>query len=246
METKHSYTSEFVTSTHIMDFQSALRPSGLMEIMQETAGGNSDALGCGRADLLKKNMVWVLLRCQIFMDRWPTMGQTASVLTYPKQPRHGMYPRYFVVRDEQGQEIGKAFSLWTLLDIESRKSVQSPEVASSIPDNSELKPCLPGMPPMVTPLDTEPVVGLREPVYSDLDANCHVNNVRYLDWCCDALGIDVLRDMELANFAVCFLQEIVPGQKIRTELRRKDNLFSFSGTEGATRHFEISGELRPR
>ena len=148
--------------------------------------------------------------------------------------------------DSEGREIGRASSLWTLLDLSTRKSVQSPEVAACMPDNSELVPCLPTLPPLVRPLPTDPVTGIREPLYSDLDANCHVNNIRYLDWCCDALGIPVMQQMELSHFVISFLQEIVPGQKILTELRREGERFTFSGLEGDTRHFDIAGELMPR
>jgi len=75
--------------------------------------------------------------------------------------------------------------------------------------------------------------------------NGHVNNTRYIDWCCNALGINTLRQYELASFALNFNQEVRPGQELRTELRRQDSAFSFSGFEGDTRHFDVGGMLRP-
>ncbi|MBQ7850680.1 MAG: hypothetical protein IJ343_13225, partial [Clostridia bacterium] len=86
---------------------------------------------------------------------------------------------------------------------------------------------------------------LHLPVYTDLDMNGHVNNTRYLDWCCNALGVETLRTMELAAFAVNYNQEILPGQEVRTELHRLADAFSFSGFEGESRHFDIGGMLRP-
>ena len=73
--------------------------------------------------------------------------------------------------------------------------------------------------------------------------NGHVNNTRYLDWCCNALGIDVMRTHEMRRFAVNYNQEILPGQEVRTVLRHDGNTFSFSGFEGDIRHFDVGGTL---
>ena len=87
---------------------------------------------------------------------------------------------------------------------------------------------------------------LHQPVYTDLDVNGHVNNTRYMDWCCNALGIDTMKDSCLARFDVNYDVEVRPGQEVRTELRRLGEEFSFSGFEGDTRHFDVGGTLAPR
>ena len=242
----HSLTRQYAVQTANMDLTSSWKPSSLMEALQETAAQNSDLLGCGRLRLLEDGIVWVVLRMEVFMDRYPRLGESVSVLTYPKKPRHGMYPRYFVLTDEHEETIGRASSLWALLDLQTRKSIQSPRVMACIPDNPELAPCLPSLPPVVQVLDAEPEIGEHLPVYTDLDANTHVNNVRYIDWCCNALGIETMKDCALGHFVINFNREIVPGQTIRTEMRRDHGQFTFSGLEGDVRHFDIAGDLRPR
>ena len=93
---------------------------------------------------------------------------------------------------------------------------------------------------------TEPVIAERVPVYTDLDANTHVNNARYMDWCCNALGIEEMQHSVISHFVIDYAKEITPGQLIRTELRREGNTFTFAGYEGDTLHFSIFGELQPR
>ncbi len=242
----HSVCQAFPIKTTNMDLCSTWKPSSLLEAMQETASTNCDLLGCGRKDLLKQNNAWVALRMEIFMDRYPALGETASVLTYPKPPRHGMYPRYFVISDEHGEAIGKVSSLWALLDLETRKSISFSPVNALIPDTPELAPCLPKLPPLVAPLSSASVVSEFLPVYTDLDANRHVNNARYLDWCCNALGIETMSQYELAHFVINYEKEIIPGQRIRTELRREGSTFYFAGFEGDILHFAILGDLRLR
>ncbi|MBR1685239.1 MAG: hypothetical protein IJ708_08880 [Clostridia bacterium] len=246
-ETRKSYCLHTTISTSNTDLASKWRPSAIMEAFQESASLNSDALGCGRFALLEKGIVWVILRAEVHMTRYPSMGDQVSILTFPKPARHGMYPRYFVVTDEKtGEQIGYASSMWTLIDLTSRKAVQSADVLATMPDNPECQPPLRGMPGMVKPLESAPETGIHLPEYTDLDANVHVNNVRYMDWCCNALGIPVMQEMEISDFTINYDQEIVPGQQIHTELRRLDDQFTFTGFEHAQSHFAISGNLRRR
>ena len=245
-EPVHFYTRNYPVNTANMDMCSSWKASCMLEAMQETAATNSDLLGCGRQDLLKEHLAWVVLRMELYIDRYPVHSETATVMTYPKPPRHGMFPRYFILSDENGQVFARASSIWALLDLETRRSVPGASIGALIPETPELPPCLPKLPPVVSVLDAQPILEERVPVFTDLDANAHVNNVRYLDWCCNALGIDEMRRSEISHFVINFNREIVPGQKIRTDLRRICNTFTFSGYEGDEPHFHIFGELRQR
>ena len=236
-----------IRATHT-DFHARLRPGALLEMMQEMAGAHAEKLGIGRQMLLDMNLVWVLTRLEVRMSRWPSFGETLTVETFPMPNRRWFFPRYFIFRDGEGNQIGCAGSLWVLLDINERRMVRPDPVIALIPDNSDLTAPL-GLPATVEECASEAVVAQHTPVYTDLDMNGHVNNTRYLDWCCNALGIDTLRALELAEFSVNFNQEVLPGNDVRTELRRGGDCFSYSGFGCAgdgVRHFDIGGQLRPR
>ena len=205
---------------------------------------HSEILGCGREPLLKQNAVWVLTRSEVQMDRYPGVGETVCVETFPMPNRRWFFPRYFIFRDADGSEIGCAGSLWALLDIHERRMCKPDPVIAMMPDNSDLTPPM-GMPATVAECSGEPVCESRFPVYTDLDMNGHVNNTRYADWCCNALGIDTMRTQEFAAFAVNYNQEILPGCAVATALRRDGNTFSYSGFIGGKRHFDVGGTLRP-
>ena len=115
-------------------------------------------------------------------------------------------------------------------------------VKALMPDNSDLLAPL-GLPAAVTEVSGTLQTEMRQPRYTDLDFNGHVNNTRYLDWCCDALGIDTMRGAYLKHFAVNFDAEVMPMQQIRTELRRLGDDFSYCGFEGDKRHFDVGGLL---
>lgn len=239
-----TYVCNFPICSYHTDMNARLRPGALLEMMQEMAGAHAEKLGIGRATLMAQNLVWVLTRLEVRMDRWPSFGETMTIETFPMPNRRWFFPRSFIFRDEAGRQIGCAGSLWVLLDVTTRKMSRPDPVIGMLPDNSDLTAPM-GMPATVTDAAGEPVISEHVSVYTDLDMNGHVNNTRYVDWCCNALGIDVLRRQEFASFAVNFNQEVLPGQTLRTELRLDGDAFSFTGLLDGNRHFDVGGTLHP-
>ena len=240
-----TYKEENVLRAAECDLSSQWKPSAILENMQEMAGKHAELLGVGRNALMQQGMVWVLTRVEVEMDRYPRHTDTVATEPFPMPVRRWFFPRYFIFRDEQGQEIGRAGSLWVLLDVNTRKMARPDTVARLMPDNSDLLAPL-GLPATVAEVSGTLQTGVLCPQYTDLDMNGHVNNVKYMDWCCNALGIDTMRGKCLRRFDVNYDMEIRPGQEIRTELRTLGDDFSFCGFEGEQRHFDIGGTLAER
>ena len=237
-----TYTQEFRIASYQADVSARIRPSAILEIMQEMAGAHAELLNVGRTRLLPMHLAWVLTRVEVRMERYPLSGEVITVETFPMSNRRVFFPRYFIFRDSEGRQIGCAGSLWVVLDINTRKMANAAEIVPLLPDNSDLTAPM-GMPAMVEDVSGQMQEALCTPAYTDLDMNGHVNNTRYLDWCCNALGIDTMKASILKQFAVNFHQEILPGQEVHTVLQREDSRFSFSGFEGDKRHFDVGGML---
>lgn len=240
-----TYREDLRLQTRDCDLTGHWRPSAILEAMQETAGTHSQLLGVGRNTLLQQGVVWVLTRVEVVMDRYPQAGDAVSIETFPMPVRRCFFPRYFIFRDDHGSELGRAGTLWVLMDVTTRKMVKPDLCAALMPDNSDLLAPL-GLPATVTEVSGTLETCLHQPQYTDLDVNGHVNNTRYMDWCCNALGIATMQAQCLAQFDVNYNLEILPHQDIRCELRRLGDAFSFSGFEGTTRHFDIGGTLKAR
>lgn len=227
------------------DMTGAWRPSAILEAMQETAGAHSNLLGMSRGSLLQQGVVWIVTRAEVVMDHYPRIGDAVTVETFPMPTRRWFFPRYYVFRGANGQELGCAGTLWALLDVNARRMARPDVVASLLPDNSDLHAPL-GLPGTVAEVSGTLETSEFKPVFTDLDVNSHVNNTKYMDWCCNALGIETMTAHELARFDVNYNLEIRPGQQVRTELRRLADDFSFSGFVGDERHFDVGGVLRDR
>ena len=221
------------------------RPSAILEAMQETAAAHSARLGLDRSTLVQMGIVWILSRTKVEMERVPQFGERLIIETYPTQNRHLFFPRSHVFKDMQGGLVGRANSLWVLVDTQTRRITSDPRVLERLPDNRDLAPAV-GMPATVHPLEGPSVPGAIEPLYTDLDINGHVNNTKYLDWCCNALGPEAMQNACLSVFEVNYDSEILPGSRIRTELTRKDDCIAFCGFDGSKRHFAIRGTLAAR
>jgi acyl-ACP thioesterase len=237
-----TYSETFRIASYQTDLTARIRPSAILEIMQEMAGAHAEMLGVGRRKLDPMNLAWVLTRVEVQMEHMPLSGETISVETFPMPNRRVFFPRYFVFRDAEGKQIGCAGSMWVVLDVTTRRMASGAEITALMPDNRDLTAPM-GMPATVEEIPGEEQESFRSPVYTDLDMNGHVNNTRYLDWCCNELGIDTMRSATMKQFAVNFNQEILRGQEVRTALRREGDRFSFSGFEGDKRHFDVGGML---
>ena len=227
------------------DLAGAWMPGALLVALQEASEAHSILLGAGREDLRKLNIAWVLTRLEVDMDSYPLMEESVSIETFHAPVRRWFFPRYYILRDAKGEAFGRAASLWVLFDLTTRRMLRPESLPVLFPDNSDLPAPL-GLPAPVTEVSGLMTQEIRRPVYTDLDANRHVNNTKYMDWCCNAIGIDTLERMELAHFAINYDTEAVAGDEIRTEYRRLGSDFSYSGFHGEKRCFDIGGTLRPR
>ena len=179
------------------------------------------------------------------MEKYPRMGDRVTVETFPTANRRWFFPRYYRFLDESGAVLGYAGTLWALLDINDRRMLPPGSVAALIPDNSDLPT------PMGLPATVELVPGIervttRTPAYFDLDVNQHVNNTRYADWACDALGIDLMREYCLETLRVNYDAEVRPDQEISLRVSRDGLNYRVAGYHGDKMHFELGGALRKR
>lgn len=240
-----TYSETFLIRTSHCDMDGLWKPSSILTAMQELAGAHSHLLGCGRDVLLQQNTVWVLSRTELVMDRYPAVGETIRMETFPMANKRWFFPRYFHIYDGAGALIGKAGTLWLLMDFQARKMAPPESVLPFMPDNTDLVAPL-GMPGNIAPLAEEALETLRMPAYTDIDVNRHVNNTRYADWLCDALGLALMARREIAHLLIHYTHEILPGQEMVLHLQAGEEAFRLWGSHGEEKHFDMGGALRER
>lgn len=238
------YTEPLELRALSCDMRGVWKPSAILTTMQETASAHSARLGLSRSVMDSLGVAWVLTRVKVEFTQLPRLSERLMIETYPTPNRHLFFPRSHIFRDEAGQQIGCANSLWVTMDLATRRIEKNEYILSRLPDNRDLAPAT-GMPGTIRALPgCEPVVGSVLPQISELDMNMHVNNTKYMDWCFNALGLEVMKDRAITAFEVSYDMEILPGCAIRTELTMKDDRFVFIGFDASgKRHFSTHGKL---
>ena len=224
------------------DANNLWRPGAILTEMQEAAGTHSSSVGCGREVIVQSGIAWVVTRLELRMLRYPSSGEKITIRTWHRPTRHRLFPRYFEIRDGRGEVVAQASSLWLLMDLETRQSVSADRLPVQLPDNSDAPEIMP-LPGAIAALDAPEKVILRETVYTDLDANGHVNNTKYADWLCNALGIEEMAAHPPETLNIHFNSEILPGQPVELRLRRDGLRYQMTGSRGEGNSFEIGGTL---
>ena len=219
------------------------RLSSIMTEMQEAAGSHSKSLSVGRNDLLKANIVWVLSRMRLQILRYPGPGETVTVRTWNRPARHRLYPRFFRITDAAGEVFAQASSIWLLMDLETRQSVNADRLVSAMPDNSDLPEPLP-LPGSIRSLSAPEKVIPWQALYTDLDPNGHVNNTKYADWLCNALGTETMRSSAPEDLIIQYHAEILPDSPFTLHLKRDENRFQLTGVHDGDAAFEACGTLK--
>jgi len=241
-----TYKKTIKLTTADCDVNSSWRPNNMLEAFQETANAHCDALGAGREYLLSQGLVWVLARYEIEMKRWPKIGEEVTIETIPMPLRRFLFPRFYVVTDKDGNEIGRAQGIYSLFDIEKRAALMNPApLTPYLPDNSDLD--FPSeMPGSVVDIEGEDTMIIYTPQYSDLDFNGHMNNTKYLELLTNVLGIETMQKYEIGHIIIQYKNEVRPGSDVTLRLTRNALTFVLSGFAEDKLAFKIGGELRKR
>ena len=159
----------------------------ILDYFQDVSTFQSEELGVGVHELRKRKLFWVLNAWQIVVFRYPKLGETINVATFPYAFKGFLGLRNFFLEDESGNKIAIANSTWTLMDAEKMVPVRAPE------DICEKYRLSPKLDMVYAPRKIELLTEVRacEPIMIKqyhLDMNHHVNNGQYIRIAMDALG----------------------------------------------------------
>lgn len=220
-----------VSAIHL-DCFGRMKPSVILLLAQEAAGGHCTQLALDWDTLAKKNLFWAVIRHRVQITRLPVAGETITVETWPMPTTRSAFPRATVAYDSQGNEVFRTISLWVLMDMRSRSMVLPGK--SGIELTGTLRGCELATPGSILPKSLENTV-TRRVGYTELDRNGHMNNTRYMDWVSDLLPSAFHAGHPVKEFTVCYLSEAREGQQIDLNWQvLDDNCLQVDGRRGRT------------
>jgi medium-chain acyl-[acyl-carrier-protein] hydrolase len=190
-----------------------LKTDVLFDFMQQSAVKNAEALGVGVAKMRETNLAWVLNRLKLSVNRYPKVGETVALSTYPVRIDKYFVYRDFQLHDTEGVQIAYATSVWLLLDLEKRSMASVPAFVHEI-EYPVIHHPLPPLSGKVLPLKTVDFETCRTVVAEDLDFNNHASNVSYVKWLVEAMHLDVqnnylLTELDINYRAECYLSDLI-------------------------------------
>ncbi|MEL7604317.1 MAG: acyl-ACP thioesterase domain-containing protein, partial [Bacillota bacterium] len=139
----HTFVQEQVILTHETDFQGLWRPDAAFRLMQEVAGAHSSQLGLSRSELVRNNIVWMIARAQLRIDRYPRLHDVVRAKTWYGRAGRTTFPRYVEIYGADGALLAAMSTSWILVDIVSRRILLPEKAGLSFPPPAELTPPLP-------------------------------------------------------------------------------------------------------
>jgi len=206
------YRVNYKVHTHLAGPDRKLSLPGLFSMFQDAAHTHAGLLGWGYHEMQNENCLWALLRVKVSIDEMPGWDQTITMETWPKDMKSLFASRDFRVMDENGIEIIRGTSLWTVLDATSRKPVRMP-FADKLP-SSGWENALSNKPEKISWPDSMVPRHRYRVGYMHLDMNWHVNNIRYLEWAMNEFDLDIIREKTPAEVVLNFINEATLGQDI--------------------------------
>lgn len=206
------------------DANKIMRPTAMLDMMQEAANNNATSLGFGYDELIETNTAWVLSRIHLRFNRYPQWRDKVNLRTWHKGTAKLFYLRDFILSDSNGETLAVATSSWLIIDLNTRRLVRNSDLASNPEKCTKEDAIAEPAEKVVLPVDVEPELIRKHPVtWSEIDPNGHVNNVKYVVWAMDAVKLEDIKEKPLKELLINYDAEVMPGDVVKISRVRIEN-----------------------
>lgn len=206
------YIEQHTVVCYESDSTQSLRPTAMLDWMQEAAGRSANTLGFGYDDLIGSNTTWVLARTHVRFNHYPKWREQVTLTTWHKGANRLFYLRDFTLHNAEGELLADATTSWVIIDVNTHRLVmaRNSELAESaekcVKEDAIAEPA----DKVSLPAGVEPrLIGTHKVCWSDIDYVGHANNVKYVVWALDALEAEGLyADCELRDLLINYDSEV--------------------------------------
>ena len=199
-----------------------LKPSVFLEFMEDIAAKNADALKFGYDEIYTKNYGWFLLKYAIEIDEYLVKLSSIKIETEPRGTNKLFVYRDFYFYNENDKLIGKATSMWALMDLTTKSMLKPKEILQDKIWDFEKRDTdmsynkIPAM----GNADFEKTFEIR---YDDIDVNRHVNNAKYIMWALETMPVEFLKEKSLKRLDINYKKDITYGNSVHSSMQIQDN-----------------------
>lgn len=259
VEGRFVYRQVFVIRSYEIGPDKTATMETLMNLLQETAlnhvtssGLAGNGFGATRQMSLRK-LIWVVTRVHVQVDKYSSWGDVVEIDTWVDAAGKNGMRRDWIIRDYSTQQIiTRATSTWVTMNRETRKLSKIPEevrkevepfylnrrVLENGDDSAAEK---------INKLTDQTATIIRSglaPRWNDMDANQHVNNVKYIGWILESVPTHILQDYDMTSMTLEYRRECRQANLIESLTTTKMNPPIVTTTSTTTFSIDPENKLR--
>ena len=218
------FSQDFKIRYSELDCNLTLKPSSLVQLLQDIASVDAENKGFGYSFVSSKNLGWFLLKYHIEFKNYPKNIYDLTIKTESRG-----YNKLFAFRDfeilSNDEFLGSVASTWGLIDLETKSMTNmidafSNNKAISLFEKREddLKYG------KIAPLQTATTEKEFQVRYDDLDVNKHTNNANYIAWALETLAFDFRSTKKPKTIDIVFKKEAKYGEIVLSQTELQENI----------------------
>lgn len=222
-DSKFFYAEKYPIKYNEMDFNRVLKPSALLNYLQDLATNNAELLGFGPSFVFPKNYAWFLIKYRMEFDQYPCALDELVIKTEARGISKIIANRDFEICTCNEKRLGRIASNWMMIDVENKSILPLAKVVDFMPafekrENDlqfeKIKP--------IENVDYEKTFEIR---FDDIDVNQHVNNANYIIWALELLPYEFKSEHRIKTLDIVYKKEIAYGNDVisQVEFDKKNN-----------------------
>lgn len=212
MDTKTGHYN-FTVEPFSEDYTGCLSWESLGNHLLRCASLHAGSLGFGYDTMIRRHHVWVLSRLVVELNQMPRTWESYTLNTWISAIYRQFTDRLYSFTAPDGTAYGYAYTIWALIDVDSRQPLDLAELPGGgfsnavVPDRP-----LPIKGPGRIRVKSRTPVRRRPTFYSYIDINGHVNSIRYIEMILDLFSKQTFDTCRVARIEMAYCMETYCGE----------------------------------
>lgn len=201
-----------------VDSEGKLTWLALMDYFQDCSVFQSEQLQIGIGYLAEHHQAWVLTSWQICLNRMPKLADLVTTQTFAYAMKGFYGYRNFLMKDEAGECLAYANSIWALMDTQSGRPIRVSDEMEALYGMEPQLPMKCDGRKIALPQECEAKEPFVVPAHF-MDTNHHMNNIHYVEV---ALEL-VPEDFMIGQIRVEYRKAALCGDTMIPKIHAKDD-----------------------